>query len=82
MKINRNIAISESGSLFNPITGDFFTLNPVGVEIFHLIKEENSTLEIMKKVLTKYDIDQHSFERDYFEFTGFLRKYNLIESEN
>ncbi|MEI6696098.1 MAG: PqqD family protein [Bacteroidota bacterium] len=82
MKINNNVAISESGSLFHPLTGDFFTLNPSGVEIFKMLKAENSFDEIMQSVLSKYDIDRITFERDYIEFTTLLSQYSLIESED
>lgn len=82
MKINKNVAISESGSLFHPLTGDFFTLNPSGIEIFKMLKEENSFDEIMQSILSKYDIDKNTFERDYYEFTTLLRQFSLIEAEN
>ncbi|MFZ4413540.1 MAG: PqqD family protein [Bacteroidales bacterium] len=82
MKINTNVAISESGSLFHPLTGDFFTINPLGVEIFKMLKAENSFDEIMQSVLSKYDIDRITFERDYIDFTTLLSQYSLIESED
>jgi len=79
MKINKNVCVSEAGSLFHPLTGDFFTLNPAGVEIFTLLKKESSYDQIMQCILSKYDVDRNTFERDYFEFTAALRKFNLIE---
>ncbi|NVN94545.1 MAG: PqqD family protein [Bacteroidetes bacterium] len=82
MKINKNVAISEAGSLFHPLTGDFFTLNPSGVEIFKMLKNEKTYNEIMQEVLAKYDTDKNTFERDYYEFTALLRKFKLVEAEN
>lgn len=82
MKINSNVALSESGFLFNPLTGDFFTLNPIGIEIFELIKKENNYKQIMENILLKYNVDEATFENDYFDFTGFLRQYNLVDTEN
>ena len=40
MKIKKNIAISDSGFIFNPSTGESFTVNPIGVEIITLLKED------------------------------------------
>ncbi len=82
MKINKNIAISESGFLFNPLTGEFFTLNPSGVEIFEMLREEHTFEHIMQTILSKYEIDGTTFERDYFEFAGLLKQFNLVEQEN
>ena len=82
MKINKNVAISESGFLFNPLTGEFFTLNPIGIEVFNMLKDEKNFDGIMNYILMKYNIDEATFERDYFDFTGFLRQYNLVETEN
>ena len=79
MKLNNNLAISESGFLFNPLTGDSFILNPFGVEIFQLLKKEKTYNHILEEVTLKYDVDEATFQRDYFDFTGFLWQFDLIE---
>ena len=33
MRLKKNIAVSDSGFVFNPTTGDSYSLNPVGKEI-------------------------------------------------
>ena len=38
MKINRNLAISENGFVFNPTTGDSFSVNEIGALIINEIK--------------------------------------------
>jgi hypothetical protein len=82
MKIKKNVAISESGYIFNPTTGESFSVNPIGIEIFNLIKEEKSYEEISKTVLAKYNTDEDTFEKDYHDFVGMLNQYLLIEKEN
>ncbi|MCF8379908.1 MAG: PqqD family protein [Bacteroidales bacterium] len=81
MKIKRNIAISESGFLFDPSTGESFTFNPVGLEIFNYLRSEKSLDEIKEIVIEKYDIDASNFERYYFDFTSMLNQYHLLENE-
>ena len=39
MLIKSNIALSDNGFVFNPSTGDSFTLNNTGKEVLILIKE-------------------------------------------
>ena len=42
MKINKDLAISENGFLFNPATGESFTANPMAFEIIRMLKEGQS----------------------------------------
>lgn len=79
MKLNKNIAISESGLLFNPITGESFTVNPIGVEILNMIREESEPGRIREAILEKYSVDAVSFEKDYQDFMGMLLHYKLVE---
>ncbi len=80
MKINKNIAISDTGFVFNPLNGESFSVNPIGVEIFDMMKEDKSFEEIMKTMLAKYTIDEATFEKDYFDFVTILKHHNLIDT--
>ncbi len=82
MKIKKNVAISESGYIFNPATGDSFTVNSIGIEIFNLIKAEKAYEEISKTILTKYNTDEATFEKDYNDFIGMLNLHLLIDNGN
>ncbi len=79
MKINKNIAISDSGFVFNPLNGESFSINPIGVEIFQLIKDEKSFEEIIKIMLEKFNVEGTTLEKDYFDFIGILKHHNLID---
>jgi hypothetical protein len=79
MKLQKNVAISEAGLLFNPVTGESFSVNPIGVEILNLIREEKNPDQIGKAILEKYSTDQATFEKDYHDFIGILEHHNLLE---
>jgi len=81
MKIKPNIAVSDSGFVFNPDTGESFTVNPIGVEIINLLKESRDTSEISNQVRLKYTVDQPTFEKDFDDFIGLMRNYSLIEND-
>jgi len=81
MKIKPNIAVSDSGFVFNPDTGESFTVNPIGVEIINLLKESNETSEISNQVRLKYTVEQPTFEKDFDDFIGLMRNYSLIEND-
>ena len=81
MNINKNIAISESGFLFNPSTGDSFSTNPIGKEIITLIKEGNSIERVVEQIHQLYAVDQDTFEKDLADFL-YLLKINHILKED
>jgi hypothetical protein len=80
MKLKKNIAISESGFVFDPGTGDSYSMNPIGIEILNMLKEGKNQEEIFGYILDKYEVDQDTFENNYFDFLGMLRQFNLLES--
>jgi hypothetical protein len=82
MKIKNNIAISDSGFVFNPASGESFTVNTVGIELFNYIKEGKSYDEIRDLVLDKYDTNEATFDKDYQDFVAILEFNHLLEEEN
>lgn len=79
MNIKSNIAISEDGFLFDPETGESFSLNQTAKDILELIKEEKSEKEIISKMTSEYDINEQSFERYYIDFIANLKQLNIIK---
>ncbi|MCD6598291.1 MAG: PqqD family protein [Bacteroidales bacterium] len=81
MKLKKNIAISESGFVFDPSSGDSFSLNPVAIEIMEYLKTDKAYEEINQLILEKYDVDQTTFERYYYDFINTLRQFDLLNNE-
>lgn len=79
MNIKKNIAVSSAGMIFNPDTGETFTVNPIAAEIISGIKDGNSMSKIGEKVTSKYTVEQLTFEKDYDDFVSLLRNFSLIE---
>ena len=79
MKISKNIAISDAGLVFNPVTGESFSANPIGVEIINLVREGRSNIAISESILTRYNTDPSTFEKDLHDFIDVLRHFNLLE---
>jgi hypothetical protein len=79
MKLKKNIATSESGFVFNPVTGDSFSTNPLGTEILFMLKDGKAFEEISALVLEKYDVEQVVFEKDYDDLMAQLKAFNLLE---
>jgi hypothetical protein len=81
MKLKRNIAISESGFLFDPTGGESYSLNEQGLEILNLLKEKKSNEEIAMYMTDNYDISSDDFEKYYYDFLGMLKQYRLLEDD-
>ncbi|MEI6881673.1 MAG: PqqD family protein [Bacteroidota bacterium] len=81
MKILTNIAVSESGYLFNPTNGDSFSSNLVATDIITLMKQNKTTDEIKKALLSKYDVEKSTIERDFDEFIQELGDNYLLSTD-
>ncbi len=77
MIITEEIKISDNGFVFNSKTGDSFNLNPVGFEMIKMIEAGKEFEEIRDTFLQKYDIDDLSFEKDYYEFLAMLKHHQI-----
>lgn len=80
MKIKENLAISDTGFVFDPTSGETYTLNDTGVQIIKLIKEDKEEDEIKYFFIENYEVDAPTFEKAYVDFMNMLREYNLILS--
>ncbi|RLD35492.1 MAG: PqqD family protein [Bacteroidetes bacterium] len=82
MTIKNDIAISDSGFVFAPGTGESFTVNPIGAEIIQMLKEEKSVQQISERMLEKYNTDATTVEKDVNDFISMLRHFSLIETND
>jgi hypothetical protein len=79
MIIKGNIALSDNGFVFNPGTGDSFTLNSTGREVLLLIKEGKNLDHIKELMAEKYEVDRIILERYLEDFVNELNSNNLFE---
>ena len=82
MNINKNIAVSDSGFVFNPTTGESYSVNPIGVEIIELLKQEKTVEEINRNLIERYNADIITIDKDVSDFIEMLKQYSLIENQN
>jgi hypothetical protein len=81
MSLKKNLAVSESGFLFNPSTGDSYSLNPIGAELLHLLQQGQSDEEIIVFILDNYMIDRDTAEKGLYDFKRSLRAHKLMSDE-
>lgn len=81
MKINKKIAVSESGFVFDPGTGDSYSLNPIAAEILEMVKKEMKDDDIKSILQEKYDVTSSVLEKSLDEFYVSLRNLNLLTDD-
>jgi len=75
-----SLAISDSGFIFDPVSGHSYTTNQVGMEIIRFLKDDKDIPEIIECIIDKYDVDRDEFEKDLLDFTQNLKNYYLVNS--
>jgi len=80
-KINvaENLAISETGFLYLPSSGETFTSNEIGKNIIRLLQKGEDKKNIVEQVTNEYDVDKNTFEKDLDDFISQLHQFKLIE---
>ena len=79
MRIRKNVALSDSGFLFNPSTGDSYSVNEIGRKIINFIQADKSDDEIINQIVKEYMIDKNAFEKDLYDYKNMLKAFKLTE---
>jgi len=82
VKITEEIKISDNGFVFNSNTGDSFNLNPLGLELIKMIAASKEFDEIKETFLLKYEVDDLTFEKDFYEFCALLKHHQITLQGN
>jgi len=82
MKLKENIAVSETGFLFDPNTGESYNLNKTGQFIVKLLADKMNDEQIMQAVIEKYEVESVVYQRYMDDFTMMLKQFNIIDLED
>lgn len=77
----KDLAISESGFVFDPAGGGVFTVNGTGKLVLHLISEGSGPGEIEQLIRESYETNGADVGRDVSEFLALLREHRLLDGE-
>ncbi len=80
MKIRSNLAVSESGFIFDPATGESFSTNETGRQIIALLRNGSSEAEIKQFFADNFDVDSNIFEKHFFDFLNLMSSMQLVEN--
>lgn len=81
MKVDPNIALSDTGFLFHASTGDSFSVNPTGLRILQLVKSSKTVEEMVAVLAEEYKVEPEQAEEDLFDYLQYLRQLKILIDE-
>lgn len=79
MYIRKNIAVSDSGFIFNPLNGDSYSVNQVGLQIIKFYREGKTPSEVLDLIEHEFRVDRATLEKDLYDFNIQLEHFKLGE---
>jgi hypothetical protein len=80
-KLIRGLAVSESGFVFLPTTGETFTVNEQGRFVILALQDGKNIGQIITSMAEEFESDAVTIQRDVDDFLGQLRQYQLLTEE-
>jgi len=74
----KDIAVSESGFLFDPYSGSTFNTNDTGRLILQLLKEGKDIETIQSEIRNYFTITEEDIRSDIYEFINLLKEAELL----
>lgn len=80
MEFNKlhSLAISDSGYIFDPASGNSFTANETALFIINNLKNGKSSEEIALALTDEYEVESGTAEQDTITVIELLRSNNMI----
>ncbi|MBI4357485.1 MAG: PqqD family protein [Gammaproteobacteria bacterium] len=69
----QRLVLTENGFVFNPTSGQTFTVNETGLLLLRLFQEQKSIPAMVRKIRQLYDVEPHRAKHDILQFTRFVQ---------
>jgi PqqD family protein of HPr-rel-A system len=80
-KLNR-LAVNDEGFIFDPETGNSFTVNKTGLFIIKLLKEGKNEDEIVELLTKEFEVNEEEARKDLLDFIEQLKILGLVGDSN
>jgi len=74
----KTLAISDSGFIFDPSSGDAFNTNETGIFIINLLKLGKDFNELMDILIEEYEVSEDELEADLLDYIQILKNYRMV----
>ncbi|WP_320053060.1 PqqD family protein [uncultured Acetobacteroides sp.] len=79
MKVKPSVVINDTGFVFNPETGDSFSVNTLGLELIRQLEEERDVETLRKFLSRKFTVSMATLRKDLDDFLRMLKDNKIIE---
>ena len=76
----KDLAVSESGFLFDPYSGTTFNLNNTGKFVLQLLTDGKGIEEIEAGLRNKFEVGDEDLRSDIYEFVNLLKENHLLSN--
>jgi PqqD family protein of HPr-rel-A system len=76
----KDIAINDTGFVFDPFSGGTFTLNATGLVIVKALRDGLSQSEILGRLRSEFDGVTTKLDEDMQDFMRTLREFGLLSN--
>jgi len=77
----RQLAVSDTGFVFDPFSGATFTVNATGLVILEGLRRGDERPELLDRLRERFDVHGEDLERDLDEFIHLLRQGGILGAE-
>jgi hypothetical protein len=74
----KTLAISDSGFIFDPSSGDAYNTNETGIFIINLLKQGKDFNELMDNLIEEYEVSENELEADLLDYIQTLKNYHMV----
>jgi hypothetical protein len=71
------LAVNSEGFIFDPTTGDSYTVNPTGLFIINSLRDGKDIDQIAEEFSNEFDDTPEEISKDISDFITHLNTYNL-----
>ena len=76
-----NLAISETGFVFDPRSGATFTVNPTGLVVLHALREGLALEVTIERLRERFEAVAADAKDDVVDFVHVLRQQGLLPQD-
>ena len=73
----QHLAINQDGFVFDPTTGESFTVNGTGLVVLEGMMAGKATEDIVEDLIDRFDVTPAEVQRDLLDFIDRLRIFRL-----
>ncbi|MEI6707342.1 MAG: PqqD family protein [Methylococcales bacterium] len=72
---SKRLAVSESGFVFDPVSGQSFSVNETGLVVLHLVQQEQDLDKLVEQLAEQFDASILEINRDVQDFINRLKGF-------